>query len=118
VTGERLPSWLAAVSSTRTALAGKSRRGRYFVGGLWETDQNAGDLAAAYSSVQAAYNTALLGAFGPTGTDPGGYTLVVHSATLAAVPGTQCQDSSTPITGILSRLQLGSMKSRKIGSGT
>lgn len=114
-TGDDMPPWLAAVFSVRTHLQGKSRRGRFFIGGVSEDEQERGNVAGAALTRYGAYATALLTAFGPTGTNPN-FQLVVHSRKLA-VPGTQCQDSSTPANGIIVRPVLGSMKSRKAGSG-
>lgn len=119
---ERAPSWLAQVVSVRTASAGRSRRGRFYVGGLLEYDINGNDLSINVNTSPprwaaiADYIANLMTAF-VTLPSPTDFTLVVHSHKLAAVPGTQCQDSSTPVTGMIRRLAIGSMKSRKPGSG-
>lgn len=114
-TGDDMPPWLATVYSVRTALQGKSRRGRFFIGGVSEDEQERGNLNAGAITRYQGYATALLAAFGPAGTNAD-FRLVVHSRKLA-LPGVQCQDSSTETNGIILRLVLGSMKSRKAGSG-
>lgn len=112
-----LSPFMAAVFSVRTASSGRSRRGRFYVGGIYEGDQSGGNLTSAYQTLMGAYVTALLGAFGPSGTS-GQFRMVVHSRLLAAVPGQLCENSSTLVTGILARPVLGTMKSRRPGSGS
>jgi hypothetical protein len=109
--------WLAAVVSERTALAGRSRRGRFFIGGLWEDYKVGANISAAEKGFLQDYVDDLISVFGASGSS-GSFRLVVHSPTLADVPGTQCQDSSTPVTGMIVRDPYGTMKSRKAGSGT
>lgn len=116
-TGDRAPSWLAGVVSERTAFAGKSRRGRFYIGGLYEAAIAGNDLGATHKGHIQAYVDALNGTFGAAGSS-NLYRLVVYSRKLASVPGTQCQDSSTVITSLLVNDAIGSMKSRKPGSGT
>lgn len=115
--GQRAPSWLAVVFSERTAFAGKSRRGRFYIGGLYEAAITGNDVESTAMTVYTAYRDALMNTFGPSGTN-NLYRLVVYSRKLASVPGTQCQDSSTVITSMGVNVELGSMKSRKPGSGT
>jgi hypothetical protein len=119
-----MPSWLAAQWSVRTALAGRSRRGRNYFGGLDEFDSNLNDLninpvdtASSYARV-VAYRDALLARYGVGGVQAGAWALVVHSHKLSLVVGQQCQNSSTIVTGIIVRTAVASMKSRKPGSGT
>lgn len=117
VTGERVPSWLAVVHSERTALAGRSRRGRFYIGGLWEAWVVGNDLDSAVLTTHRTYDSTLLSLFGPAGTSAN-FQLVVYSAKLASVPGTPCSSSSTAVGSILTNAPLGSMKSRKPGRGT
>lgn len=117
ISAERLPSWLAAVVSERTAFAGKTRRGRFYIGGLFEDETTGNTLNSGYIAWVQAYVDAIMGTFGPSGTS-NLYRLVVYSRKLASVPGTQCQDSSTVVTSMLVNANIGSMKSRKPGSGT
>lgn len=116
-TTDRGPTWLAAVVSVRTASAGKSRRGRFFIGGLFESEFSGNNLVTNHVNRLTAYCTALNNAFIDTGGVGEIYRLVVHSHKLAQ-PGVQCQDSSTPVTAFIVRTEMGSMKSRKPGSGT
>lgn len=116
-TGQLLPTFNAAVVSVRTALAGRSRRGRFFLGGLRE-DYVAGNvLDPNYLSRVQTYINALLAAFGPSGS-VGSERLVVHSRKLASSPTVACQDSSTLVQGMIARANPGTMRSRKLGSGT
>lgn len=115
-TSDAAPSWLAAVGSERTALAGRRRRGRFFIGGLYESEISGNNLVANHLARLQAYIDALMATFGESGTSVL-FRLVVHSPTLAAIPGTECQNSSTPVTAIIARSAIGSMKSRKPGRG-
>lgn len=116
--------FLAQLVHERSAYAGRSRRGRYFIGGLTEQDleQDAIGTSAGSSPPQRgntilAYNTALLTAFLATNALTV-WSLVIYSPTLAAVPGTQCQDSSTEVTTLQLSPFLTTMRSRKLGHGT
>lgn len=117
VAGERLPSWLAACTSLRTAFAGKSRRGRFYLGGLFEAWTVGNDLTAARMAMDQFYLDALMGRYGPSGTS-NQFRLVIYSQKLASVPGTACQDSSTVVTSGIVNSAVATMKSRKPGSGT
>ena len=123
ITADPLPTWVAQVVSERTALAGRSRRGRFFMGGLYEVDSsgtngNSVPVGNQRSILIQAYLDTLLAQFVTGGGANLDYGLVVHSRLLAAVPGTACQDSSTSVTGLIRRDLLGSMRSRRPGSGT
>jgi hypothetical protein len=133
---ERLPSWLAQVVSVRSALAGRSRRGRFFVGGLLEQDVSGNDLVASSDPLEnrrdglmPAYLSALAAAFiGAGGTSA--YIAYIFSNTLAdgkpagpggvppAVAPVSCELAGAQVTTFLKRLPVGSMKSRRPGSGT
>lgn len=113
---EHLASWLASLTRERTASAGRSHQGRFFLGGLTEADVISEDLQAAYITPTTAYLTALLAVFGPSGTN-NLYRLVVHSRKLAAVPGSQCQNTSTVVTNLQLHTKLTSQRSRRTGSG-
>lgn len=119
--GDRLPSWLATITSERTALAGRSRRGRFYMGGMWEADTDGNNLtdgtnrAKNYVTLYAAKLMARYVTDG-AGKSPR-YTLAIHSRVLA-LPGVNCQDSSTLVNGLIVRTAVASMKSRKPGSGT
>jgi hypothetical protein len=121
---QKQPSWLASQWSVRTALSGRSRRGRNYFGGIHEGDTIGNDLVVNGTNQDTvfekltAYRAALLGRYGDAGAQALAARLVVHSAKLAAVAGTQCQDSSTLVNGIIIRTPVASMKSRKPGSGS
>jgi hypothetical protein len=112
-----MPPWIAGVVSVRTAFAGRSRRGRFYLGGMAESEQELAVITSGRLALQQAYIDDLISEFVfPAGA--GGWTLVVHSHKLAAVPGTDCEDSSTLVTGFLNRSAVATMKSRKAGHGT
>lgn len=110
-----LPTFNAAVVSVRTAYSGKSRRGRFYIGGLSEANTDGNVLGSLQARIQA-YVTALMANFSGANA-AGGWSLVVHSRKLAAVPGTQCQDSSALVTAMIVRNEVGTMRSRKAGHG-
>jgi hypothetical protein len=114
--GDQSPSFLASYTKLRTALAGRSRQGKFFIGGLLETDVAYNDIQASYLTLIAAYNAALVAAFVTPGIGAN-WRLVVHSRKLAAVPGTQCQTSSAPVTTITTTVGVTTMRSRKTGHG-
>lgn len=109
------PAWMALLVTERTGLAGRSYRGRYFLPGVCDTDVDGDNFttgAGVLWTLAGTYNDALLATFGPSGTNPD-WRLVVHSRKLAEVPGTQCQQSSTPVTALIRSIKPATMKSRK-----
>lgn len=112
-----MPPWIAQVVSVRTALAGKSRRGRFYLGAVAESEQELAVFTSGRLALAQAYADALVAAFVTPGS-AGDYRLVVHSPKLAAVPGVNCQDCSTLVTGMIVRDAVATMKSRKSGHGT
>jgi len=117
-TTDPMAPWLAGIVSVRTSSAGRSRRGRFYIGGLYESEVNGAQLVANHIARLQAYVDALVTNFVTPATPASGWKLVVHSRKLAAVPGTQCQNSSTFVAGMIVRADMGSMRSRKAGSGT
>jgi hypothetical protein len=121
---QKQPSWLAAQWSVRTALSGRSRRGRNYFGGIHEGDTIGNDLVINGANQDTvweklvAYRAALLARYGDGGAQAPAARLVVHSHKLSLVSGQQCQDSSTLVTGIILRAPVATMKSRKPGSGS
>lgn len=113
--GERSPAFVAALVTERTALAGRSRMGRFFIGGLTDGSFDLNDLAASYLTLVNAYIAALLAQFVTPSTPS--FRQVVHSRKLAAVPGTQCQDSSAAVTAMIPSTRPTTMRSRKLGHG-
>jgi hypothetical protein len=114
-TGDNLPAFVACQVALKGTLAGKSRQGRFFLGGLWEADNVGNDLTAAYLLLVQAYIDVLKAQY-VTGT-PTAWQLVVHSRKLAAVPGTACQDSSDRVANIIANTRPTTMRSRKYGHG-
>lgn len=109
------PSFCASLVGVKTALAGRTRQGRFFLGGLYDADYTGNLMNAPYITLLTNYVNALMTAF-VTPVLPQ-FQLVVHSRKLAAVPGTQCQDSSTPVTNLLVSNRPTTMRSRKFGHG-
>jgi hypothetical protein len=110
-----LAPWLCIAVNEATGLAGKSRHGRFFVSGGYEDDIVGETLATGAGSWLATtqlYLTALTTAF-VAPADPFKFTLVVHSRTLADVPGTQCQNSSEPVTSLGAVARLTTQRSRR-----
>lgn len=108
------PPWFAGVVRMRTASAGRSRRGRFFVPVTSEAQFDKDTLSATLVTNITTYCTALKNLFVADGSAPSvAWRLVVHSRKLAAVPGTQCQDSSTLITTIAPQSVLTTQRSRR-----
>lgn len=66
--GQLLPPQSALVQSWRTALKGRSFRGRSFHGGFMETQQDAGVWGAAMAVTASAIGDNMLARYGPAGT--------------------------------------------------
>lgn len=111
--GDLLPPWFALIARERTASAGRSRRGRFFLPLSQEGDVLGDGLASGAETKFQAYLTALGGAFLAGGSAESKYRLVVHSRKLASVPGTQCQNSSTLVTQLVLRPVLTTQRSRR-----
>ena len=68
--GDALPPQVAMVTKLDTGLAGRRRRGRHYLCGRVEADQNVGIwVAGSVSALQTVWGT-ILTTYGPTGTDP------------------------------------------------
>jgi hypothetical protein len=123
--GEAAAPWLAGVVTLRTAYAGRSYRGRNFIGGLGEQDFNGATMESAWITAVTAYYTALVASFVTPSEISIGAKLFVHSRRLAdgdptAVPPLApraCQEAGGDVQSFVVRNQLATMKSRKAGSG-
>lgn len=113
--GEGMPSFVACNVKEKGTLAGKTRQGRFFIGGLYEGDCSYNALTPAYLALVQAYCTALTDEY-ITGT-PSSWQLVVHSRLLASVPGTDCQLSSNRVASLVVNPAPTTMRSRKLGHG-
>jgi len=119
------PALLAQLVGERTALAGRTRQGRFFIGGVDDHDHagNSFTIGTVNAGEPSHYGrvTAYLDALALAFVTAGGalaYRLVVHSRTLAGViPPPQCQDSSTPVTAFSRQTLVTTMRSRRPGSG-
>jgi len=112
---DRSPTFMAGLVSIKTAFSGRSRRGRFFLGGLRDSDFLQNSMDAAWIALAQAYANALKAAF-VTAVGANFYQ-VIHSRTLAAVPGTDCQSSSTLVTDYVVSTVPTTMRSRKLGHG-
>jgi len=112
---EKEPAFLAAVVREGTALAGRSYRGRFFIGGLQDVDVTRNLLTSTYQALVATYNAAIMALYGPSGTNAN-WQLVVHSRKLAQ-PGVDCLVSSTPVTSLTVNPRVSTQRSRKLGHG-
>lgn len=112
---EKEPAFVACTVRELSDLAGRSRQGRFFLGGLQDADVLMNNLATAYVTIVQAYASQLMTVFGPNGTN-GDWRLVVHSRKLAQ-PGVDCLESSTPVTSLVVTAGVTTMRSRKVGHG-
>jgi len=112
-----LAPWLANVTTLRTAYAGRSYRGRSFIGGAYEGDV----IGATFQSGYLAWVTAYFAKLKAQYMDPSeisiAHKLFVFSRKLAETVGIACQDAGADVVSYLVRDQLATMKSRKAGSG-
>lgn len=107
------PPWFALVVRTRTAAAGRSRRGRFFFPICDEADFTLDTVTGSTVAKVQDYATALHNLFIAGGSVSAAWRLVVHSKKLASVPGTQCQDSSTIVTSLAVQNVLTTQRSRR-----
>ena len=110
--GAGVGAWLAAVCRERTQLAGRSRRGRFFIPVSGESDFTVDQLDAVFTTPAQAYVTALAARFLSGGASAADWRLVVHSRVLAQ-PGVQCQNSSTLIDNLALQSALTTQRSRR-----
>jgi hypothetical protein len=111
------PPWLANVVTWRTALAGRSFRGRSFFGGLDEADFAGAVVQANRLTPTGVYCTALITAFVTPLETAVNQKLFVFSGKLAATVGIACQDAGSDVKSFQARTALATMKSRKAGHG-
>ena len=108
------PSFLAITVAEKGVSAGRSRSGRFFLGGSFETDVDTNTYAAAYIAIVQAYCTLLTNRYiTPSASS---FQLVTHSRVLAAT-GVSCELSSTPVQQLVINPNVTTMRSRKLGHG-
>lgn len=112
-----LPSFNAAVLSLRTAKGSKSGRGRMYLAGLPNTGENASRVSDSLQSVIVAFAVCMIGKFVSGPLLEGFEWGVLSKKNLAATPGDQSSWWS-PITETVVNQSIGTMRSRKIGSGS
>ena len=112
--GDMLPPQDAMVVSWRTGLAGRSFRGRTYLVGLDETNQNHGRIASGMMTLIAAFVTQMLAVFGPSGSNTD-WQFVVISRFNAKVK--RATPIGTPVTDATTSDILRSQRRRQIGVG-
>lgn len=123
VVGEAMPSYVAALTTVKSALAGRSRQGRYFIGGMRE-DDNAGNLLVAGHITRLQNYADALKAIFITPALPN-WRLVIFSRTLRdgkptadpPVAGVSCALATAPALNLVVSNRPTTMRSRKFGSG-
>jgi hypothetical protein len=129
------PAFLATLVNERGTLAGRRYSGRFFLGGMYEDDQESNLLSAACVTRAQAYCSALAAAFIP----PGGglaWRLFAFSELLAdgdplhtrrnpaggariadPVTAVPCQQAGSPVASLVVNPRPTTMRSRKYGHG-
>ena len=116
--GDKQPPWLAAVVTTRTALSGRRNRGRFFLGGLYESMSAGSTLTTTRQTAIQAYVNALNTAYvAPLETAKNSALFVFSKTQSKLEPATPCQNCGADVVSFQVRDQLATMKSRKAGSG-
>lgn len=108
-----LPPWFAFVVRERTASAGRSYRGRFFLPLPAEEDFAVDTISAGHQALAQAYVTALQNTFIGAGATNADWAMVVHSRKLASVPGTQCNVSSTLVSSLALQTAVTTQRSRR-----
>lgn len=111
--GAPLAPWFALVVRERTASAGRSRRGRFYFPIDDEAHVTKDTIVGSQTTLIQAYATALTNLFISGGSVSVAWRMVVHSRKLAAVPGAQCQDSSTLVSQLAVQSALTTQRSRR-----
>jgi hypothetical protein len=112
-----LASWLAIVTTIRTAYAGRSYRGRFFLGGLDENDADGDQIVSGHVARVQSYVDTLTTAFVTPLDVDNPFRLFVFSRKLAEGSGVACQNAGADAINFQVRTGLATMKSRKKGSG-
>lgn len=112
--GEQLPPQSAIVLSWKTALKGRSFRGRTYLPGYGEIDQNAGVLGSSALTAANTIVTQMLAVYGPTGTDAN-WQFGVISRIAAGVP--RITPIFTAVTSGAARSTVFTQRRRTLGVG-
>lgn len=125
---EPMPAFLACLVNEKTAFAGRRYTGRFFMGGLLESDCIQNTMQAPYLALVQAYVDALKAGFVTPGAAD--WKQFVFSRLLAegraantpgqppeAVEAVQCQDAGGDVVNMIVSNQPTTMRSRKLGSG-
>lgn len=125
---EPLPTFVASLVTLKGSLAGRRYSGRFFLGGLLESDTNANTMSSAYQALAQAYVDALKAAFvTPAVPD---FRLFAFSRLLAEgdpnhtkggapdpITAHPCQDSGSVVANLVVSTVPTTMRSRKAGHG-
>ena len=120
VTGDRLPSFNAAVLSLKTAFGGRSFRGRKYLAGLPEVNTTEDKIATespTWAAILAFVQCLATGFIGlqPVGTDK--FALGVFSRKVGGTTFPVDPLGFTPLTQIVPHVEIATMRSRKLGHG-
>lgn len=116
---EALPSTCAAVISVRTPYAGKSNRGRHYLAGIPEANHAQSLMSGPPLAAVVAFLACMLGKFKfNDGTEE--FRWVVFSSKKGyTAPSTYAftNETTSPVTNVLARTVVGTVRRRRIGSG-
>lgn len=115
ITGEALPPQCSAVLSWRTALAGRSFRGRSYLPGKGEAEQIGGVWSSTQLSALNAIAAQFLAVFGPSGTDLN-WQFVVISRVASGAP--RVPPIGTPVISGAARSTVFTQRRRVAGVGS
>lgn len=113
--GDMVPPQASVVFTLRTALRGRSFRGRFYLPGLVEGDQAAGNLTAGAITNMGTIGTQLLAVFGPSGTNGDWRLAVISRFTNGAA---RPLPIATQVTSIAVNTVLYTQRRRVAGVGT
>lgn len=114
---ESLPSYCAAIVSCRTGFAGKTNRGRFYVGGIGENEHAAGRLSASAFTALHDFGNELSNRFGPSGSHPY-FSHIIFSKKFGYANGVWSPAGVRMITHYVPRQTLGTCRHRLLGIGT
>jgi hypothetical protein len=129
--GDGMPPQSAIVTTISTGISGRSRRGRFYLGGWGEGFQNNGTITAGIVTSQQTAWDAQLAKFSPTGTNATWYSVVwshtiatgckpaaVHPHAMTAVGSPSPGTASAPVVQFKVRDVVYTQRRRTIGVGS
>lgn len=113
LTGDSLPSFCAAVVKISTGFSSRRKRGRFFIAGLVESQQDGGVLIASAITQMQAIVTALEGQYGPSGTSD--WEMGVYSRASIADGTADMYTAFTPMTSLSVSSIISTQRRRRLG---